>query len=482
MTNTNEEKQSKRWLVLISVVIVTFMSCLDASIVNVALPVISHDLKVPMESVQWTVTTYLIVISGLILTFGRLGDLIGKTKVFRIGIIIFTIGSIFCGLSKSITMLIISRGIQGLGSSCTMANSQGIITAAFGPEERGKALGISGLIVALGTMVGPALGGILSQISWEMIFFINIPIGIFATILAFKILPTGIEAENRPKIDVIGTIIFLITIIALVLSITEGSIYGFTNKYILIASIVAILGFIVFMITQFKFKSPVLNLKIFENHRFSKGVFSSFLMFTATSSYSILLPFYYESVRGISPGITGLLMMVYPIALSISSPLAGSLSDKMRREILPFIGISICGIGMFLLSTISENTNIMVIIVFLVIMGFGNGFFQAPMNAIVMSSVDKTQLGIAGSVNALVRNLGMICGITFGTSLLYSLMSKEIGIVVKGFIPGHNDSFVSSFDMVILIGSIICFIGALFVLSIILKINKEKKIEKLQNI
>lgn len=478
MTNTNEEKYSKRWLVLISVVIVTFMSCLDASIVNVALPVISHDLKVPMESVQWTVTTYLIVISGLILTFGRLGDIIGKTKVFRIGIIIFTIGSIFCGLSKSITMLIISRGIQGLGSSCTMANSQGIITAAFGPEERGKALGISGLIVALGTMVGPALGGVLSQIRWEMIFFINIPIGIFATILAFKILPTGIEAENREKIDIIGTILFLITIIALVLSITEGSIYGFTNKYILVAFAVAILGFIVFMITQFKFESPVLNLKIFENHRFSKGIFSSFLMFTTSSSYSILLPFYYESVRGISPGITGILMMVYPIALSISSPLAGALSDKMRREILPFIGISVCGIGMFLLSTISENTNIIVIIVFLVIMGFGNGLFQAPMNAIVMSSVDKTQLGIAGSVNGLVRNLGMICGITFGTSLLYSLMSKEIGIVVKGFVPGHNDSFVRSFDMVILIGSIICFIGALFVLSIILKDKQGKKDRK----
>ncbi|WP_297631621.1 MFS transporter [uncultured Clostridium sp.] len=478
--NTEEKVNSKkRWIILFSVVIVTFMATLDASIVNVALPVISHDLRVPMESVQWAITTYLIVISGLILTFGRLGDIIGKTKVFRIGIIIFTIGSLLCGLSHTITLLIISRGIQGLGAACTMANSQGIITATFGPENRGKALGISGLVVALGTMTGPALGGIISEFKWEYIFLINIPIGIFATILAFKVLPSNrVVSENRPKLDIVGTILFLIAIVALVLAITEGSVYGYTNKNILLSFLIAVIAFIIFMITQVKFKSPVLNIKIFKNHRFTKGVLASFLIFTAISSYSILIPFYYEEVRRISPGMSGLLMMVFPIALSISSPLAGSLSDKMRREILPFIGLIICGIGFLLLSTLKVDTSIWLVILYLFIMGAGNGFFQAPMNAIVMSSVDKTQLGIAGSMNGLVRNLGMVCGITFGTSLLYDLMSNKLGYVVKGFIPGQGKIFVGSMDMVILIGSIICFIGVLIVLSIILKINKERKAAK----
>ncbi|MGL4848901.1 MAG: MFS transporter [Clostridium sp.] len=478
METKEKVADSKRWLILFSVVIVTFMACLDASIVNVALPVISHDLKVSMSSIQWAITTYLIVISGLILTFGRLGDIIGKTKVFRIGIIIFTVGSLLCGLSHNITFLIISRGIQGLGAACTMANSQGIITAAFSPQERGKALGISGLVVALGTMIGPALGGIISEFKWEDIFLINIPIGIVALILAFKILPSSkVPKENRPKLDLIGTVLFMITITALVIAITEGSIYGFTNKYILLSFVIAIVGFIVFMITQVKFKSPVLNLKIFKNHRFSKGVFASFLVFTATSSYSILLPFYYESVRGISPGVSGILMIVFPVALSISSPLAGSLSDKMRREILPFIGLIICGIGFLLISTLKPETNILLVILYLFIMGFGNGFFQAPMNAIVMSSVDRTQLGIAGSMNGLVRNLGMVCGITFGTSLLYDLMSRKLGFVVRGFVPGHGKIFVSSMDIVLLIGAGICFVGVLIVLSIILKINKERKLE-----
>ncbi|MGL5414565.1 MAG: MFS transporter [Clostridium sp.] len=467
----------RRWIILFSIVIVTFMACVDGSIVNVALPVISHDLKVPMESVQWTITVYLIVISGLILTFGRLGDIIGKTRVFRIGIIIFTIGSLICGLSNNITILIICRGIQGLGAACTMANSQGIITAVFKPEERGKALGISGLVVALGGMMGPALGGIISQLKWEYIFFINVPIGIIATILAFKVLPVSkVSVENRPKLDIIGTALFLVTITSLVIAITEGSVYGYSNKYILLAFLIAIVGFVIFMITQFKFKSPVLDIKIFGNHRFSKGIMSSFLIFTATSSYTILIPFYYESVRRISPGWSGLLMIVYPIALSISAPLAGSLSDKMRREFLPFIGLIICGIGFFLLSTIKPNTNLGIIIVYLLITGAGNGFFQAPMNAIVMSAVDKKQLGIAGSMNGLVRNLGMICGITFATSLLYDLMSSKLGYVVKGFVPGKGGIFTTSMDTVLLIASIICFVGAIIVLSIILKINKERKL------
>ena len=470
----------KRWIVLFSVVIVTFMSCVDASIVNVALPVISGDLKVPMSVVQWTVTTYLIVISGLILTFGRLGDIIGKARVFRVGIIIFTLGSLLCGLSRNIEFLIISRAIQGLGAACTMANSQGIITATFGIEERGKALGISGLVVALGTMIGPALGGIISELKWEYIFLINIPIGIFAIGLAFKVLPTvKVAKENRPKIDFIGTILFMVTIISLVLAITEGSIYGYTNKYILISFAVAIIAFIVFMITQVKLTSPILNLEIFKNHRFSKGIITSFLVFTATSSYTILLPFYYESVRGISPGYSGLLMMVFPIALSIFAPLSGSLSDKMRREILPFIGLIVCGIGFLLISTIKPETNIALIAVYLFIMGAGNGLFQAPMNAVVMSSVKRNQLGIAGSMNGLVRNLGMICGITFGTSLLYGLMSRKLGYTVRGFVRGQGKVFVSSMDIVLLIGTIICFVGVLITLSIILKINKERKMAKL---
>lgn len=473
---TKEEIFKKRWIILFSVVIVTFMNCLDAGIVNVALPVISKDLNVSMSTVQWAVTIYLIVISSLILTFGRLGDLKGKAKVFRIGIIIFTIGSLLCGISNNIEFLIISRAVQGLGAAFTMANSQGIITSVFPLEERGKALGISGLVVALGTMLGPALGGIISAYKWEYIFLINIPIGILAIYLAFKNIPVvKPNIGNDQKLDFIGTTLFILTIVPLIISITEGSIYGFTDPKIIAGFIITIIALILFIISQVKLKSPVLDLGIFKNHKFSKGVFSSFLSFTAINSYSIILPFYYESVRGISSATSGLLLMVFPIALSIFAPISGNLSDKIRREFFPLAGLSLTAIGFFLISTISTTTPIYLIIIYLFIMGAGSGLFQSPMNAIVMSSVDKSKLGIAGSVNAFVRNLGMICGITLGTSVLYDLMSRKLGFTVKGFVPGHSQVFVSSMDTVYIIAAIICLIGVATVLSIILKANKEAK-------
>lgn len=473
---TKEEIHKKRWLILFSIGIVTFMSTLDASIVNVALPVISKDLSVSMSTVQWTITTYLIVISGLLLTFGRLGDLKGKANVFRVGIIIFTIGSILCGISQSVEMLIISRAIQGLGAACTMANSQGIVTSVFPGNERGKALGVIGLLVALGTMVGPAVGGIISNFEWQYIFLINIPIGIVALILSFKILPNiHVPVKEGSKLDFIGTIFFIFTIVPLILSITEGSIYGFTNSYVLIGFAIALISLVLFAVSQKKVSSPLLDFTILRNHQFSKGIFSSLLIFTAMSSYSILLPFYYESVRGISPMYSGFLMIVFPIAMTLSGPLSGSISDKIRKEILPLAGFILLAIGFAFMATIKSSTPLYLIIIYLLVMGAGSGMFQSPMNSIVMSSVDRTKLGVAGSLNALVRNVGMIIGITLGTSVLYTLMSKKLGFSVKGFIPGHSNAFVSSMDAVFIIAALICVVGAFTVLSIILTNNKKTR-------
>lgn len=472
---TKEEIHNKRWFILFSIGLVTFMATLDASIVNVALPVISKDLTVSMSTVQWTVTTYLLVISGLLLTFGRLGDLKGKTNVFRIGIIIFTIGSLICGISPNITMLLIGRGIQGLGAACTMANSQGLVTSVFPPQERGKALGMTGLIVALGTMVGPAIGGIISDFKWEYIFLINVPIGIIALILAFKVIPNvKVPSKEGSKLDFIGTALFVIMMVSLIIAITEGSIYGFTDSKILIGFGIAIIALILFIISQKKLSSPLLDFEILKNHQFSKGILSSLIAFTTISSYSILLPFYYEAVRGISPMYSGFLMIVFPLALLVSGPLSGHISDKIRKEILPLFGFVISAIGFALISTITATTHLYLIILYLVIMGVGSGLFQSPMNSIVMSSVDKTKLGVAGSLNALVRNLGMIIGITFGTSILYALMSKKLGFKVQGFIPGHSSIFVSSMDVVFIIAAILCVIGFFVVLSIMLTNNKKK--------
>jgi len=198
LNNVDNNVNKSRWLILFTVVSMTFMCCLDSSIVNVALPVMKDKLSVTMASIEWVVTSYLIVISATILIFGRLGDMKGKTYIFRFGIILFTFGSLMCGLSSSLGLLVFSRVVQAIGAAGTMSTSQGIITQVFPSNERGRALGISGSFVALGIMVGPPLGGlIVSAFSWKYIFLINVPIGIITFIMSTRNFPKSIIKKMK---------------------------------------------------------------------------------------------------------------------------------------------------------------------------------------------------------------------------------------------------------------------------------------------
>ena len=267
-----KSKDIKKWTIFIIVVLAVFMSTLDGSIVNVALPNMAKALGVTTSKIQLVVTSYLIVIVGIILIFGRLGDMFGKTKMFRIGMLFFTIGSLLCGISKSFPVLIFSRVIQGIGAAGTMANNQGIITEIFPENERGKALGLSGTAVALGSLVGPGLGGIIvGATSWEYIFLINVPIGIIGLIFAFKLLPKPTKKSNE-KIDIIGSILFIFTMVPLFISLNEGVSIGFTSPLIICGFIVSFIAFIIFILVEKKLDSPLMQLDIFKNKLFFKYI------------------------------------------------------------------------------------------------------------------------------------------------------------------------------------------------------------------
>lgn len=465
----NEISESRKSKILMCVVIMTFMSCIDGSIVNVALPLIARDLNVTMAQVEWVVTSYLLIISVLVLLNGRIGDIKGKNKVFKFGILVFTIGSICSGFSKNLVLLIASRVVQGIGASCTMAVNMGIITGIYKEGEgRGKALGISASAVALGTMIGPSIGGILASIRWDLIFWINVPIGIINLILANKVL----EKDNikiEEKIDVRGTIAFGFFIVSLILSVTKGEFVGYTNKYILFGFLISIIGFIIFLYLQKTVKSPVLDLKLFKNKLFSTSILCNFLTFIGLSSVTIILPFYLQDVLKMSTLHAGFFLMIYPLVLGIVSPYSGKLSDKLNSKYIATIGCLILSIGLILLGTVKENTSLFQVAIYSGIMGLGNGLFKSPNNGLVMKEIKKSQLGIAGSVNALLRNVGMVFGITLSTTLLYNRMSHMIGYEVSNYVPGRNDVFIYAMDIVFLTTGFIC------VLATVLSIIRSKK-------
>lgn len=461
VNNTENKAIKNRWIILFNVVLMTFMCCLDSSIVNVALPVMSDKLSVTMGSIEWVVTSYLIVISATILIYGRLGDMKGKTNVFKFGIVLFTIGSLLCGISNSLALLILARVVQAIGAAATMATSQGIITQVFPSNERGRALGLSGAVVALGTMVGPPLGGlIVSVFSWKYIFLINVPIGIFTFIMSTKTFPRAIK-NREEKLDIKGAVLFSVSIIALFGALNEGKEFGYTNIIIILGFLLALILFIIFIIIEKNEEMPLLHLQIFENKLFSISIFCGFISFIAISCSNIIQPFYLQDVMKLSPAATGMFMMAYPIVLSIVAPVSGYLSDKIGSEFLTFIGLCLTSVGLFLMATLNEHSSLVIMCIFIATMSLGNGLFQSPNNSLIMSTVSKSKLGIAGSINALVRNLGMVFGISLSTTMLYNRMSYKIGYHVTNYVQGRDDVFIFAMRNVYISAGVVCVIGAL---------------------
>jgi EmrB/QacA subfamily drug resistance transporter len=448
-----------RMLILFSVVLMTFMACLDGSIVNVALPVMAGKLAASMESISWVVTSYLIVIAATILIFGRLGDILGKTEVFKYGVIFFTLASLMCGLANSLPLLIIARVIQGVGGAAAMATNQGIIAQVFPSNERGRALGIAGAAVALGTLVGPPLGGFMvDAFSWHFIFLINVPIGIFTFILGMKVLPRSHRLDE--KMDLKGAVLFFLGILALFGSLLTGEAIGYTQPVIILGFAIAVIALILFLWVEQRIPIPLLDLKIFKNRLFSLSLFCGFVSFMAIHCPLIIQPFYFQHVLKLSPAVTGLFMAIMPLILMVVAPASGALSDKIGSEFLTFLGLLLTSMGLFLMSTLNEHSSGLIIAIFIAISAIGNGLFQSPNTSLIMSTVPKSKLGVAGSVNALLRNLGMVTGITLSTIILYNRMSKFLGYRVTDYIPGRDDAFVYGMRCVFITAGCICIIGA----------------------
>nr|WP_143191955.1 MFS transporter [Paenibacillus sp. P46E] len=470
--------QKKRWIILIVLNLFTFMSTLDGSIVNIALPVLVKKLQLPMAQVEWVTTGYLMAICAAILFFGKLGDIAGKIRIFKIGTVIFIIGSLLCGLSASLPFLIASRVIQAIGASMTMANSQGIVTDIFPATERGKALGLIGTFVSLGSIAGPSLGGIIvSALGWEYIFWVNVPIGLIAIVLGWKVLPKDL-VRVKSRIDLPGSLLFAIFIVTLFAGLLLGQQLGYGDSRILSALIAAAAAFIVFIIVELRRTQPLLQLSLFKNPLFSLSILCAFLVFVANFCFNIIAPFYAQNMLNLSPFYAGFLLMLFPISMVVVAPLSGALSDKIGSEFLTFAGLIVMVIAQFGLARLHDGSAVALVGVWIAMLGIGSGLFQSPNNSLIMSKVPRTQLGSAGSVNSLVRNVGMVVGITIATTILFHVMSNKAGYRVTGLIPDRPDVFLSGMHVVFMTSSAICLVSALLTGWRMISIKKAKRAKR----
>ncbi|MED1203042.1 DHA2 family efflux MFS transporter permease subunit [Heyndrickxia acidicola] len=457
----DENIQKNRWKILIILNLFVFMSTLDGSIVNIALPVISKDLSLPIAKAEWIVSSYLIAICTIILFFGKLGDILGKIKVFRIGTLIFIVGSLLSGFSSSLSMLVIFRVIQALGASMTMANSQGIVTDIFPSRERGKALGLIGTFVSLGSIAGPSLGGgIVSALGWQYIFWVNVPIGIIAIVLGWKLLPKDLTML-KTKIDIQGSLLFAVFVISLFSGLLLGQQTGYSNPLIISSFALALIAFLIFLLVERHKAEPMLHLPLFKNPLFTVSILCGFLVFVANFCFNIISPFYSENILQLSPLSSGCLLMLFPITMAVTAPLSGALSDRIGSELLTFLGLLVMVMAQIGLATLHNGSPVIFVGVLVAMLGLGSGLFQSPNNSLVMSTVPRTKLGIAGSVNSLVRNIGMIVGISLATTTLFSVMSQKAGHRVTSMIPHRPDIFLAGMHVVFIGSASICLVSAL---------------------
>lgn len=455
----NKNKTYSKWSILFTVLIMTFMVTLDGSIVNVALPVMSSELNASMGDIEWVASIYLVVTCATILIFGRLGDMIGKVRIFQIGVILFTIGSLLCSISGTLPLLIGARVVQGLGSAAALANNQGIITESFPPDERGKALGFVSTFVALGSMTGPTLGGmILTVLPWTYIFLINIPVGVLSFLIGLRTLPNKKPAKPG-RLDAKGSVLLLLSILLLFGSFTL--LQNGVSLPIIIGIIAGAVFLVLFIVVEKRMDDPLVPIGIFKNKMFSLNLFTMLTAFVAIGSNNIIMPFYLQDARQFSPGMAGLLMTVIPLITAVMGPISGTMSDHIGSELPTMIGLIFTTIGLALMTMLGIDTTIAVIILFLAVIAVGSALFQSPNNSLVMGSVSRDELGLVGSLAGLVRNMGMSVGITAGTSLLYSRMSDMAGYRVTNYIPGHPDIFLYGLRSVYIMLAVVVFVGAL---------------------
>ena len=471
---SNPKIQKNRWWILISVAMFTFMSTLDGSIVNIALPTMSNDLSVPMNQAEWIVSIYLIVVCACLLLFGKIGDSFGKIKVYKIGTLIFTIGSLLCGFNHSLGFLLFARIVQALGASMTMANNSGIITEVFPVNQRGRALGSIGAFVSLGSIAGPGLGGlILAHFSWSYIFWINVPVGIVTMLIGLKFLPKDITMSGT-KIDRLGFISFAGFIITFFGGIFIGQEQGFGHIVPMVLFVLGLVSFITFLLIEKNVAIPLIQFKIFKNLTFSLSLFTALLNFAATFFVNVVIPFYLQNTRGLSPSKAGLLMMVFPLIMVIGAPISGYLTDKIGSNKLVLNGLTLLSSTHLMYIFMNGNTPIWYYIMATAIMGLGNSMFQSPNNTLVMSSVDKAYLGVASSMNAFARNLGMVVGIALSTTILYAAMSHEYGSRVTTYIASRPDIFIYGMRITFLCSMILCLIGLILTITRTIQTNKSK--------
>jgi EmrB/QacA subfamily drug resistance transporter len=446
-----------KWIALSVTTIGSLMAALDSTIVILALPDMMQELHADMVSMVWVMMAYLLVSTIFFLTFGRIADMIGRVCLYNLGFVIFTLGSVLCGLAGTAHVLIVFRLLQGIGASLLMVNSVAILTEAFPPEQRGLGIGINSVTWATGGVLGPILGGlILSAATWRWIFFINLPIGLFGTVWAYRALHEISVRTREETFDAPGAAMFSVGLTALLLFLTLGIHFGWTATAPLLALAAAM--FILFYRRERRTPYPVLDLSLFRIRAYNYAVLAATMQSLAIFSVNFLIVFYLIGVHGFSPLAAALLLVPLPLALAVTAPVSGRVSDLIGARIPATLGLLIQSGALLWLTRLVYAAQYSHLVEALLLMGVGGGLFYAPNTSAAMSAAPPHRFGIASGALFTLRQSGMVTSYALSLAVAAASLPREIMLnlfvgtdvrlgsaMTQGFVVGmHNAFYVST--------------------------------------
>ncbi|MBP1929756.1 EmrB/QacA subfamily drug resistance transporter [Methanolinea mesophila] len=450
-------------LIVLVISLGSFMAGLDATIVNIALPTIAKAFRITTVTSSWVLNAYLIVLVSLLLVSARLGDMKGYRRVFLSGFAVFTVGSALCGFSPSIDLLILARILQAVGGAIISALGAVMVTSYLPAALRGQALGIVAMFTMLGAAMGPVIGGFLtSALSWQFIFFVNVPVGIIAVLLGLRVLPRTAPVAPDSNLDIPGVVLIIIALSTLIYGLTTISGPGMFAG--IISLIIAVIFWPLFILREKRSKMPLVNMRLFANRSFTIQNFDVMIIQMGMAGVMILMPFYLELVKHLPTDNAGTVLLALPIGMILTSPLAGRISDVIGTKKPIIAGFIIAVLGLLLLSTLSPHSNVGHSAIYLFILGAGTGIAYAPLNSAIMGQTPPKDRGAASGLIKMMTNLGSSLGVALVMLVATAALGPKLAEVSAHTIP--MEELAIAFDAAFLFLMVLEIIGIVLMLIV----------------
>jgi EmrB/QacA subfamily drug resistance transporter len=456
--------ENRKWWTLGAVAVGLFMIMLDNTVVNVAVPSIQRDLDVGLSELQWIVTGYALSFAALMLTGGKLADMLGRRRIFVIGIVIFTIASLFCGLAESGESLIAWRIVQGVGAALMNPATLAIISATFPPRQRGMAIGIWAGVSALALAIGPLVGGLLTEhLSWSWVFFVNVPVGVLGVAASYLLIDESRDMSEEQRLDLAGLVTSGLGLFALTYGLIEANTYGWSSARIVGSFVAAAVLLGSFVILELRQRVPMLDLTLFRNGTFAGANVVILMVGLAMFGVFFFVSLYMQNILGFSAVQAGAAFLPMTVLIILVAPIAGKLSDRIGSRWLMTGGMTLLGIQLLYYSTLGTTANFWDLLPALLIGGVGMALTMTPSAAAIIGSVPTDKAGVGSAVMNSMRQVGG----SIGVALIGAIIAAKVGD------QRSPEAFVDGFSTALVVASGFAFVGAIVAAVTVRKVRHE---------